>query len=164
MYPYQNNDPPLYVDKSNLRDQLKSYDLVLLLTSEINLHCGFWNFADEAYAAFHPESHDPLVYGFENTIRNEREWFRSVVKKSRGQKKPLDEGIRADAEYMFYNNYDKLPGKSYWDTIQYLTLTIRNNGPWIAEIEKKARRLNIPLDSMVTMDAIYSYEQSKKKH
>ena len=164
MYPYQNNNPPQYVDKSNLRDKLKKFDVILLMVSEINLHCGFWNFADEAFMAFHPELKDPLLYGIENDIRNDREWFRSVVNKSRVQKKPLNEIIRADAEFTFYNNYDNLPNKSYWDTIRYVTLKIRNSAGWLSQVAKKAHDRDIPLDSMLVLDAIYSYDQSKKIH
>ncbi len=164
VYPYQNNNPPQYVDKSNLRDKLKKFDVVLLMVSEINLHCGFWNFADEAFLAFHPEIKDRLQYDIENDIRNDREWFRSVVVKARLQHKPLEEIIHGDAQFTFFNNYDNLPNKGYWDTIQYITLKIRNSAPWLAQVEKKARDWNIPLDSMLTLDAIYSYEQSKKNH
>ncbi|HNX86361.1 MAG TPA: hypothetical protein PKN12_05475, partial [Bacteroidales bacterium] len=59
LYPYQNNNPPAYVDKNDLLAKLKKFDLILLMSSEINLHCGFWNFADEAWAAFHPGYQDP---------------------------------------------------------------------------------------------------------
>ena len=163
-YPWQNNNPPQYVDKSNLRDKLKKFDVILLMVSEINLHCGFWNFADEAFMAFHPELKDPLLYDIENDIRNDREWFRSVVKKARLQNRPLEKIIREDAGYTFYNNYNNLQGKGYWDSIYHLTFDIKNNAEWLSLVEKKARNLKITVDSMVMLDAIYSYDQSKKKH
>jgi len=162
VYPYQNNNPPLYVDKSNLRDKLMNYNVVLLMVSEINLHCGFWNFADETYLAFHPEIKDPLLYGIENEIRNDREWFRFTVNKARVQTKSLEEMIRADAEYTFFTNYPNLTGKTSLDTIQYIALTIKNSPEWLALVEKKATERNIGLDSMVMIDAIYTYDQSKK--
>ncbi len=163
VYPYQNNDPPVYVDKSNLRDKLLKYDVVLLMVSEINLHCGFWNFADEAFLAFHPEIADPMIYNIENEIRNDREWFRFMVKKSRLQDRPLEEMVQGDAEYTFFTNYSNLQGKSTIDTIHYIALTIKNNPGWMAVVEKKAHDLNIPVDTMVMLDARYSYDQSKKK-
>jgi hypothetical protein len=104
VYPYQNHDPPRYVDKSNLREKLKQYDVVLLMVSEINLHCGFWNFADESFLAFYPEIEDPQIYAIENEIRNDRDWFRFMVNKARVQEKPLEEMIRCDAEFTFNTN------------------------------------------------------------
>lgn len=164
MYPNHNNSPPEYVDKSNLLEKLKKHDVILLMVSEINLHCGFWNFADEAFLAFHPELKDPLIYGIENDIRNDREWFRFMVKKARIQGKPLEEMIRDDASYTFYSNFDNLPGKGYWDSIYHITIGIKNNAEWFAQVEKKAKDLKVGIDSMLVLDAIYSYDQSKKNH
>jgi hypothetical protein len=164
VYPWQNNSPPVYVDKTNLRGQLLKHGLILLMVSEINLHCGFWNFADEAFLAFHPEIKDPLIYGIENDMRNDREWFRFIVNKARLQGRPLEEMIRDDASFTFYSNYNNLQGKSYWDSVYHLAIDIKNNAGWLAGIEKKARDRNIAVDSMVLLDAIYSYEQSKKNH
>ena len=163
VYPYQNNDPPMYVDKSNLRDKLEKYDVVMLMVSEINLHCGFWNFADESFLAFHPEIKDPLLYGIENEIRNDRTWFRFMVNKARLKKKALEDVIREDAEYTFYTNYANLPGKTAIDTIEFIAANIKNNPDWLAVVEKKALDRHIPIDSMVMLDAIYTFDQSKKK-
>jgi hypothetical protein len=164
VYPYQNNNPPMYVDKSNLREKLEKYDVVMLMVSEINLHCGFWNFADEAFLSFHPEIKDPLLYGIENEIRNDREWFRFMVNKARLHDRPLAEMIYEDAEYTFYSNYSNLQGKSSLDTIQYIAATIKRTPDWLAAVEKKAQDRNIAIDSMIMLDAIYTYDQSKKNH
>ncbi len=164
VFPYQNNNPPLYVDKSNLREKLENYNLVLLMISEINLHCGFWNFADEAYAAFHPGLREPLVWGIENDIRNDREWFRFMVRKARIQHRPLEEMIREDAWYTFYTNFNELKGKSYWDSVYHITFDIKNNAEWYAQVVKKAADRKIPVDSMLLLDAVYCYGQSKNKH
>ena len=164
MYPNQNNDPPEYVDKTNLRTKLESYGVILLMASEINLHCGFWNFADEAFLAFHPEVKDPLIYGIENTIRNEREWFRFMVNKSRIQSRPLEEMIREDAEYVFRTNYNDLQGKGYWDSVYHLAFDIKSDAAWFSQVKIKAQERNITVDSMLLLDAIYSYGESKKSH
>ena len=163
LYPYQNNNPPAYVDKTNLLGKLLRFDVILLMVSEINLHCGFWNFADEAWAAFHPGHPDPHLYRIENQIRNDREWFSFMAGKAIKNGTTLEAMIREDAAYVFYNNYNALEGKSYSDTINYLTLNIKNNAEWLALVEKKAQEQNLPLDTMLLRDAIYMYEQSKKR-
>ncbi len=162
VYPYHNNNPPQYVDKSNLREKLGKFDVVLLMVSEINLHCGFWNFADEAFLAFHPEIKDPVIYGIENEMRNDREWFRFMVNKAKLEGRTLEEMIRGDAGYSFYTNFDSYQGKNYWDTVYHLTFDIKNNADWLDQVRKKADRLKISLDSMLLLDAIYSYDQYKK--
>jgi hypothetical protein len=164
MYPHQNEAPPLLADKTDLREKLKNYGVILLMVSEINLHCCFWNFADEAFLAFHPEIKDSQLDNIENSIRIDRQWFRFMVQKSREQHRPLEQVIRGDAEYTFCSNYQNLQGKGRQDTIQFLRLSIESNPEWLANVTRKAKELNLPVDSVMLHDAIYSYEQSKKNH
>lgn len=164
VYPHQNDIPPVRIDKSDLREKLKHYNVVLLMVSEINLHCCFWNFADEAYQAFHPGEADTHLERIANTIRIDREWFRFMVKKSKEQRRPLEEVIAGDAEYTFLSNFTSLPDKKRMDSIHYIRLNIRQNPEWMANVTRKAGELRIPVDSMMLLDAIYSYDQSKKNH
>ncbi len=164
LYPYQNNSPPVYVDKSGLRDKLLGFDVVLLMVSEINLHCGFWNFADEAFLAFHPGMQDPHLYRIENEIRNDREWFRFVLRKARLQGRSLEDMIRSDAGYTFVTQYDNLSGKGRWDSVWRVVFEIRDNPDWFDRVRKKAEDLRISVDSMLLLDAIYTYDNTAKNH
>ena len=56
------NENPVYIDKSDLKKKLSEFDVILLMTSEINMHCGFWNFIEEVYQALHPEYMESHVY------------------------------------------------------------------------------------------------------
>ncbi len=163
IYPYQNDIPPVLVDKSDLREKLKKYDVIMLMVSEINLHSGFWDFADEAYLAFHPEARDPHVYRIENQIRNEREWFQFVAAHAKLEQSTLEKSIRVNAEYTFSVYYNDLPNKGYWDTILYITMNIRNNKEWMTQITKNAHDEQMDVDTALKLNAIYSYDQSKKK-
>lgn len=87
------------VDHSNLAEKLESYELILLTLSEINAHCGFWNFVDQAWFTYCSDLPDPEVYGYENRIRNEREWFRSIVKKAAASGISVESAIHRDAVY-----------------------------------------------------------------
>jgi len=102
IYPHIIDDrEPVYVDKDNLKEKFREFDIILLMVSEINLHCGFWNFADEAYQAYFPDHSDPLWYPYENQIRNERVWFRYMVKKAKEKQTTLENIIRRDAKYLY---------------------------------------------------------------
>lgn len=164
LYPYQDYNPPAYVDKSDLISIYKKYNIILLMVSEINMHNGFWNFADEAFLGFHPEFKDDHIYTIENEIRNERSWFRFMAKKAKSQGRPLHEMIRNDAEYTFYNNYSNIQGKTRQDSIIYLVLSIYKNQEWLSAVEKKAKEQNVTLDTMIRRDAEYLYDQSKQNH
>jgi len=92
---------PVYVDKTNLKEKLLSFDMVLLMVSEINMHCGFWNFADEAYLAFHPDAPDPPWYPYQNSILTNREWFNYMVSKARTNNISTGDAIIRDAKFIY---------------------------------------------------------------
>ncbi len=156
------NDNPVYIDKSDLKKKLSEFDVILLMTSEINMHCGYWNFIDEVFQAFHPEYKESHVYEKENLIRNQREWFRFMVSKARKQGVTLEEMIRIDAEYSFFNDYNSIQNKNFEDTIAHIAISIRNNPEWLKTVNEKAKAMNIPLEEMIDRDARYQYEQQKK--
>ncbi|MEI6899569.1 MAG: hypothetical protein WCL00_06810 [Bacteroidota bacterium] len=157
------NENPVYVDKSDLRKKLQEFDVILLMTSEINMHCGYWNFIDEVYHAFHPDKIESKVYDIENRIRNQREWFRFMFNKSRNQGITLERSIRMDAEYSFYNDYESLSDKNSEDSIAHLAISIKKDPGWLKQIGEKARSRNLPLEEMIDQDARYLYSTSKKK-
>jgi hypothetical protein len=95
------DDNPEYIDKTNLAGTLGQFNAIMLMVSEINLHCMYWNFIDDAYLSFNPGVREDSVYTIENSIRNNREWFRFVVAKARQRHLTLDRMIRKDAEYMY---------------------------------------------------------------
>ena len=156
------NENPVYADKSDLKKKLSEFDVILLMTSEINMHCGYWNFIDEVYQSFHPEYQESHVYDLENRIRNQREWFRFMVSKARRQGVSLERMIRMDAEYSFFNDYNSIEGKNKKDSIDYLAITIKNDPGWLKKIGEKARERGISVEEMIDQDAQYIYEQQKK--
>jgi hypothetical protein len=157
------NDNPVYIDKSNLKEKFSQFNLILLMTSEINMHCCYWNFIDEAYKALNPGFVESHLYEKENQIRNQREWFRFMAGKARKQGKTLEEMIRVDAEYTFFNDFESIPDKNSEDTISRIIIDIKYNPEWLKSVADKAKQLNVPLDEMIEKDARYTYDQQKKQ-
>jgi hypothetical protein len=153
----------VYVDHSNLLQKLEQYQVILLMVSEINLHCGFWNFVDQAYAALHPGYMDSYIYGVENQIRNERSWFRFMVGKAHLESRPLERLINSDARFLMNTNFDSITEKTKEDTIAHIVWNIKNNPKWLSDIVKKSKERNIPLEQMLDRDATFIYEQMNKK-
>ena len=164
VYPHIiDNDNPVYIDKTDLKKKLSGFDLILLMSSEINMHCGYWNFIEEVYQAFHAEYKESHISKIENLIRNQREWFRFMVAKARRQGVTLEEMIRTDAEYTFYNDFNNIPDKNSEDSIAYIAINIKNNPEWLLNVTRKAKDQNVPLEEMIDRDARYQYEQQKKR-
>jgi len=163
VYPAINDDDnPFYIDKSNLKKKLSEFDVILLMTSEINMHCGYWNFIEEVYQVLHPEYIESHIYEKENLIRNHREWFRFMVSKARKRGVTLEEMIRIDAEYSFFNEYNSIQNKNMEDSVAYIAMTIKNNRDWLNKVNEKAKARNISLEEMIDIDARYQYRQQKK--
>jgi hypothetical protein len=157
------NDNPVYIDKSDLKTKLREFDVILLMTSEINMHCAYWNFIEEVYQAIHPEYVDSYIAKKENLIRNQRDWFRFLVGKARKRSVTLEQMIRTDAEYCFITDYNSIPDKNREDTIAYIAISIKKDPDWLKKVEEKAKFLKIPLEEMIDKDARFLYDQQKKQ-
>ena len=164
LYPYHNQVPAQWIDKTKLVEQYSGFNVILLMISEINLHYGFWNFADEAYLAFHPEVRDDYIYKIENNIRNERSWFQFMVKKARQQNCSLEEMIRRDAQYLSHADYNNQKDKTASDSINEIIYIMESNQEWLSTVSDKAKKENIPLDSMKLSEARYLYRKSLQKN
>jgi hypothetical protein len=156
------NDNPVYIDKSDLKKKLSEFNVILLMTSEINMHCGYWNFIEEVYQVLHPGYMESHVNDLENLIRNNREWFRFLVSKAKKRGVSLEEMIRRDAEFSFFNDFNSIQNKNREDSIAFIALTIENNPNWLNMVNEKAKARKIPLKEMIDRDARYEYEQQKK--
>jgi hypothetical protein len=164
VYPAINDDEnPVYIDKSDLKKKLSEFDVIFLMTSEINMHCGYWNFIEEVYQELHPEYMESHVNELENLIRNHREWFRFVVGKARKRGITLEEMIRRDAEYSFFNDFNSIQNKNMEDSITYIAMTIKDNRDWLNAVYKKAQARKVSLEEMIDMDARFQYLQQKKQ-
>jgi hypothetical protein len=164
LFPHQNSETPVFADKTGLLQKLTGYEVILLMVSEINLHCGFWNFADEAWLAFHPDASEDHVYRIANGIRNDRNWFRGMVKGAAQKKVSLEQYIQWNAEYAFSQDFSRLENKTMRDSLVYIALDIRNNPEWFAAVKKQALEHNLPLDTMLNRAARFVYAESKQKH
>ena len=86
-----------------------------------------------------------------------------MVGKARKQGVTLEEMIRIDAEYDFFNDYNSIQNKNKEDTITHIAIDIKNNPEWLKTVKEKAKAMNIPLEEMIDRDARYQYGQQKKQ-
>lgn len=151
------------VDKSDLLNKLKYFDVILLMASEVNLHRGFYRFIEETYALLFPKIHENPVLRYEDYVRNSREWFEMVVAKAYRTGQTVQQVTTEEARYQFFVDYPKLKNKTSEDTIEYIACNLRYSPISLLSIKEKAKRVNIPLEQMIHMDAKYVYNQSKRK-
>ena len=150
------------VDHSNLAAKFKETDVILLMVSEINAHCGFWNFVDQAYEALFPPHRDSWCYRYENQIRNERWWFRGMVKESAAEGITLERAVRQNAAYVMCVNYDRLENKTHADSVSRIIWDIRTTPEWLHKVWTVSKERNLPLETCLASEAEYVLSLRKR--
>jgi hypothetical protein len=148
----EDDNSPVYVDKTQLEKKLQDFDVILIMVSEINLHCLTWGFIDEAYAALRHQPY-PQITAIENRILVEREWFRAMVSAASDGCMTIDRKISTDADYVLATQYDQLANRTHDDSLHYLIYQIKANPEWIHSLWVRAKQYNIPLDRMIRGEA-----------
>ena len=66
------------------------------------------------------------------------------------------------AEYLFQKKYNRNDLEKS-DFIKYMEITIQNSKEWLSKCKEKAKKRNIPLDEMIYLDAVWTYEEHLKQ-
>jgi hypothetical protein len=151
------------LDKSDLLNKLGQFDVILLMSSDMNLHSGFFNFIEDTYLALHPNILENPVLRYENLVRGSREWFTSIVENANNSGRTIEELTTIAARYEFNVDFPQLKNKSSEDSIEYIANNIRSDPEAFSIISQKALKLKIPVEQMLHIDAVEQYSKSKKK-
>lgn len=143
------------VDHSGLPEKFRNVDLILLMTSEINAHCGFWNFVDQSYEALFPATRDTWCYRYENKIRNDRYWFRGMVRQAASERTTLEQAIKRNAAYAMCVDFDTLENKTHYDSVQRIIYNIRTTPKWFHKVWSVSKEQNLPLEACLESEAEY---------
>lgn len=150
------------VDHSNLSEKFREFDVILLMVSEINAHCGFWDFADQTYGALFPGIHDTWLYRYENKIRNNRWWFRGLVKQAAAEGTTVEQAIHRNAKYAMCVDFDSLENKTHADSITKIILDIRSIPKWLHKVWVISKERNLPIEACLKSEAEYVLSQNKR--
>ena len=148
-------ESPKSIDTTHLKEQILHHNLILLASSEINLHCLYWGFLDDLGRCLLKDYKPGKIADIENQIRNSREWFESIVTKARFRGRTTEEMLSEDARYIFYNQYQSIPGKTRPDSLLYIQLSILHDTTWLKSVEAKAMASKKSLDEQLKAEAVY---------
>ena len=140
----------------DLKSIIDQHDVIFLSATEINVGRLGWNFIPDTYNMFKGIriSHGPnqkQIDLYIRAIRADAAWLESVKEKAIRMNVSLDSMIRVDARYMAGLEMEKENKRQY--AIERYKESIRNNADWLNSVKMKARARNIPVDSMITIDA-----------
>ena len=108
-----------------------------------------------------------------SNMKADEKWKASLCEKAGAKGVGIEDVMREDAEYLIYtnpeNHFEEL-GVSGVPSIRNKDMCIKrikeqiySYSVWLDEVKRKAELWNVSLDSAVTRDAIWCYEQSKAK-
>lgn len=107
-------------------------------------------------------------------MKNDKNWYSSLEAKAKDRGMELEDVMRGDALYLVYLNperyfaeinTDSVPSKRNEDIyIKQIKNKIYSYPTWLNEVKRKAGEWNVSLDSAVTRDAIWYYNQHKQNN
>ncbi len=152
------------VSASDWKQEVLKRDLIIIMITE-RFHQNFaWNFDEELFDYFYP-NHRNLIDGFANNLRISNDQFMRLVDDAKLRKIGLEDRIDMEASYLLYEDYLKNPSKydRKEDLITILTMSIKSSPDWLAKVQGKAIQRNIPIETMVRMDAEWIYNEKYGK-
>jgi hypothetical protein len=162
---YPEDQPERDVKKLNLYDEIRKYQVIILMATEINVHDIGWGFVEQTYDLFKNEIKNTArqkmyLVVLKEAIRNTPEWLKNIELKAKEKKISREEMMNLDAEYIYKTDYCKPEVIAATEEIK---VRIHNTPQWMKDIAKKAKEKHITFDEMLELDAKYIYEMEKEQ-
>ena len=107
------------------------------------------------------------------SMKNDENWMASLVEKANLQGREFEDVMLGDAKYMLFSNpenyFDELRGSGVPQVrnkdiyIKQIKKKIYGYPMWLDSVRADAERWNVSLDSAVTRNAIWYYNQNKSE-
>jgi Tfp pilus assembly protein PilP len=96
------------------------------------------------------------------SIRVNEGWMKEIAKKAEERKISVDSAMTEDAIWFMKNqlHVSDIKHKEVL-TLEKVIDKIKHNYEWMEQIREKAKKRNIPVDTMINMDARWYLEQNK---
>ena len=114
-----------------------------------------------------------VLDGIISNMKNDENWMASLVEKANSQGRELEDVMLGDAKYLLYNNpeayFEELGEEGVPQVrnediyIKEIKSNIYSSPKWLDDVRRKAEKWNVSLDSAVTRDAIWYYNQHKSE-
>lgn len=159
IYP-ERNGVAVKVDDINLKEELLSQDVIILMGTEATLHLFPYDFIDKSYEFFIENNGESLVEYYINKIKKDTDWYDSIVEKAKANNISVDEQLKLDAEFMAGQESTKKENSvdEKEKRIEEIIINIKSDLEWFHHVKQKAIEQNIDIDTMLRRDAIWVYE------
>ena len=143
----------------NIRKEVESMDLILIMVTERFYYKMAWNFIEVLYKSYYPEHIRDYSYDYQARIITDYKWFDLVVKDAEQRSVTLAQGLKEHAAYQIWK--DEQDGLLVKDA-GYYVMKIRKDSAWLAKIEQKAKLKGISLEEQIELEAKWMESQESK--
>lgn len=150
---FQNNQQKDKVKELNLSSSLAQRDVVLLMATEATFYMFPYGFVDNAYKLYCNDNSKRLNE-IKTNIKDNNDWYNSLLKKAEENKVSIDKQVQLDAEYILSEELINL---------QFAIEEIKNNEKWMQDIKTKAKNNKISEQEQLKQDAKWYLEDKKAK-
>lgn len=157
----------LAIYKINLKREIDSHKVILLITGEFNMTNYGWGFLEKATSLLNGKirtedlEYENVIMMMKYAIRNDKDLMAKIKAQSEKEKLNFDSLMTGSAVYLADAKIFREPSSKCL-RIKLLKERIKNSPDWMGQIIIKAKERNISVDSMTTLDAIWMADQSKK--
>lgn len=149
------------VDEMDLSKQLLQQNVIVLFASQATLHLYPYGFDTRAYELFKPLDTLESVNYYKKAILKDEKWKSSIERKAQKNQVSFEVQLEKDARWMALNS--KMEVSQEQQEIEKIIRRIKADSKWLSVIRKKAEKSNVELDEMIKQDALWIYQQQKKK-
>ena len=152
------------VDLNNFKETVLTKDIIIIAITERFHHSFAWNFDNQLYDLFFPIDETALTR-YENDVRTDNKLFMKAYQQAKIKDLPLELTIKDEALKIKHLN-DSLNTDRFsekYEHIRQIMLAIRATPEWLAFIEEKAHKMDIPVEQMIRLDAEWHYDNVVNK-
>lgn len=143
----------------DLREQLETNDVILVMITERFLYKLVWGFADDAFELYAPLSHyDTMRYTLHRILTYDT-WFDQILGKAETSGSTLAQTLEREVRYIYQQKYPE-EFFAVYGPYAYIQ-SILTSREWLESIRQKAVERNISVDSMISIDANYMFENER---
>jgi len=141
----------------DLRTEVESKEVVFLMVTERFLYKHDWNFIENVYKLYAPQSGYDLVWDIENQMRLDETWFSEIVKRAVLKKASLEKMITSEAQ--FIAETDSLERYAAYFGLDFFKEVILKDKNWTSDIRKKAEQEKMIFEVQLEKDADYVFKE-----
>lgn len=140
------------VSMINIRDEVESMDLVMMMVTERFFYKFMWNFIETLFKTYYPNEIVDHYYDYQTKIFTDYQWFDLVVADAKKRNVSLSEALMDHAKYQFWQDEQKGLIKK---DVGYYMIKIMSDPNQVAKIKEKALNKNIPFKKQLELDATW---------